>query len=317
MQVGKVAIDRVVELERMLVPAPFFFPGLSSELLGQAAELFGPELFEQESSSVVLSVHSQVLRVGGRTIVVDCCIGNDKERPVLPEMHHLSIDFLGRLAAVGVKPEDVDLVLCTHLHPDHVGWNTRLSNGEWVPTFPNAKYLIARTEYEATKAERDAPPTDPLAEDRHRVFDDSILPIVQAGQAVFVEHDHVVERELDHGVRLESAPGHSAGQVTVHVESQGEQAVLSADVIHHPIQLLDLSLSQIGDSDPELATTTRRRLVETYADSGTIILPAHFPTPTAGRFVSDGDAYAYEWLDGTRVPDRARTRGASGSVGGA
>lgn len=305
-RVGDITIDRVVELERMPVPAPFFFPGLTPELAAEAQSLLGPGLIDPDNGDVILSVHSQVLRIGGRVVVIDCCIGNDKERPVLAEMHHLDIDFLGRLAAVGVKPEDVDLVMCTHLHPDHVGWNTRLSNGEWVPTFPNARYVVGRHEYEATKQERDAPPADPMAEDRHRVFDDSILPIVEAGQVDFVDDDHAVELELDHGLRVESARGHSAGHLMIHVEGGGEHAILSGDVIHHPIQLLDLDLCPIGDLDPPTAIASRRRLVETCVDTDTIILPAHFPTPTAGRFISQGGGFAYEWLDGARVPAAAR-----------
>jgi glyoxylase-like metal-dependent hydrolase (beta-lactamase superfamily II) len=264
--------------------------------VARARATFGPELFDAATDSVILGVHSYVIRVGGRTILVDSCIGNDKERPATPGMHHLQTDYLATLAAAGVRPEEVDLVLCTHLHPDHVGWNTRLRDGGWVPTFPNARYLIGRREFEEAQRLRALPPVHEMAADLQTMFDDSVLPIERSGQLVLVEDDHAVVRELDHGIRLEPAHGHSFGQLMVHVESGAAHAVLSADVIHHPIQLLDLSIAQIGDYDRAQAEATRRRLVETYVDTDTVISPAHFPARNAGRFVSDGDGFAFDWL---------------------
>jgi glyoxylase-like metal-dependent hydrolase (beta-lactamase superfamily II) len=300
--VGKLTIDRVVELAEMPVPARIFFPAITPEIVETAKTSLGPDLIDIETGDVILTVQSYVVRAGARTILVDSCIGNDKERPATPEMHRLGIDFLGRLAAVGVRPEDVDVVLCTHLHPDHVGWNTRLQNGEWVPTFPNARYLIGQTEFEHAQRFHEAAADNPMVADLVTMVEDSVLPVVRANQASFVADGHKLELELDHGLRLESAPGHTPGHVIVHVEAPGHHAILSADVIHHPLQLLDLELSQIGDIDPATATATRRRLVESYANSDTIILPAHFPSPTCGRFISDENGYAFAWLEGGRAP---------------
>jgi glyoxylase-like metal-dependent hydrolase (beta-lactamase superfamily II) len=296
--VGETVIQRVIEVEAMPAPVRFMFPNVSEQAVAEARTVLGPDVYDAAHDLVLLGVQSYVLRVGGRVILIDSCIGNDKERPHTPGMHRIQTEYLARLAAAGIRPDEVDLVLCTHLHPDHVGWNTRRQDGEWVPTFPKARYLIGREEFEEAKRLRALPPAHEMAQDLQTMFDDSVLPIERSGQLELVEGDHRIVHELDHGLRLEPAPGHSFGQLMVHVESGGEHAVLCADVIHHPIQLRDLSISQIGDLDRGQAQATRRRLVETYADTATLISPAHFPARNAGRFVTAGDAFGFDWLQG-------------------
>ena len=174
-------------------------------------------------------VHSYVVRTPHHNIVVDTCVGNDKHRPGLAEFNRMQTPWLDNLRATGISPEQVDFVMCTHLHSDHVGWNTRLHDGRWVPTFPNARYVFARREYECR--ERANAADDPNAA---TAFQDSILPVVVSGQALLVESDFA----LDDHVYLEPAEGHTPGNVVIHLRSRGSAGVLSGDVLHHPIQVM-------------------------------------------------------------------------------
>ena len=197
-----------------------------------------------------------------------------------------SLPYLADLAAAGVQPEEVDFVLCTHLHVDHVGWNTKLLNGRWVPTFPNAKYIFARKEYEFWEKRHVDGTEGPVP----NVYDDSVLPVMEAGQAVLVDMDH----QIDDGLWFEPAPGHTAGNVVLNLQSQGENAVLSGDVMHHPIQLVCPEWSSRACEDRVQSAATRRALIERYADTDTLIAPAHFASPTMVYIISKGDAFAYQ-----------------------
>jgi len=215
-----------------------------------------------------LSIHTFVIRTRHHTILVDTCIGNEKKRDV-PLWNDLRSDYLLRLAAAGVAPEEVDFVLCTHMHVDHVGWNTRLQDGRWVPTFPNAKYLFNRTEWEHWKATED--------ENAGEVVRDSLLPIVDAGLAEIVEPGHTLCEEI----RLEPTPGHTPGHVSIHLGPQTPDAVITGDMIHHPSQIAEPQWASRVCWDPDLAVRTRRAFLERHADSGTLILGTHFAPPTA------------------------------------
>jgi glyoxylase-like metal-dependent hydrolase (beta-lactamase superfamily II) len=230
------------------------------------------------------------VRTGRYTILVDSCIGNDKDRPTRPKWHRRQGDFLTQLAAAGVTPDDVDFVMCTHLHADHVGWNTRLVNGAWVPTFPKAQYLIAEPEYAHWKRQHDSNPPEPVL---HGSFADSVLPVVQAGQAVMVRMDHEVEA----GLHLEPAVGHTPGNVVIHVQNEGRHAVLLGDVLHHPVQLAYPEWSTRFCEDPAQSAKTRRGLIECYADTQTRLVTAHFAAPTFGRAVRDGASFGFVFDD--------------------
>jgi glyoxylase-like metal-dependent hydrolase (beta-lactamase superfamily II) len=213
--------------------------------------------------------------------VVDACVGNDKERAVFPQWHHQQSTYLADLAAAGVQVEEVDFVMCTHLHTNHVGWNTRLLDGRWVPTLPNARYIFARHEYRYCEEQmrRDASSGHPQA------FADSVLPVMEAGQAVLVDNDH----EIDHGVWLEPAPGHTPGNVVVNLRSGEDHAVMSGDVIHHPIQLVRPEWSSRACEDRALSRQTLCAFIERYADTYTLIAPAHFASPSLGYFIHQND----------------------------
>jgi glyoxylase-like metal-dependent hydrolase (beta-lactamase superfamily II) len=230
----------------------------------------------------IMSIHTYVVRTKHHTILVDTCVGNDKERSMFPDWSRMQGPYLQNLAAMGVKPEQVDYVLCTHLHVDHVGWNTRLVNGKWVPTFPNAKYLFARKEWEFWKGEHDAG-----REAGDGSIADSVIPIVEAKKAVLVEGDHAIDDQL----WLEPTPGHTPGHVCVHVKDGGKEAIMTGDMMHHPVQFAEPQWSSGFCTDPKQSAATRRAFLERNADNGKLIMAAHFATPTVGYVVPAGNAF--------------------------
>ena len=235
-----------------------------------------------------LDFHTYLVRTPQHVILIDTCIGDDKERGGHKFFHRLKTPWLANLRAAGIAPEQVDYVMCTHMHADHVGWNTRLRDGRWVPTFPNAKYVFARTEFEHRKRNYEGAATA-----GYGAYADSILPVVETGQAVIVDDGH----EVDGHLRLQPAPGHTPGNVVIELRSRGEQAVFCGDVLHHPIQVAHPEWSAIFCEDRVQSAATRQRFVASHADTGHIVLPAHFPAPTAGRIRSHGDRWRYDFLD--------------------
>ena len=272
-QVGAVRITRVQELE-----APgmrFIVPQATVEQLAGIPWL-GP--FLATNGEAMGSVHALVLEVDDRRIIVDTCIGNDKERRI-PTWHKRQGPFLSQLTAAGYPPESIDTVICTHLHVDHVGWNTRLVGKDWVPTFPNARYLLARLEWEHWSQ---------AAEHWTQILlDDSVRPIFAAGVVDLVETDHIVHE----GIRFTPTPGHTPGHISLTVASGGETAVITGDLVHHPCQFARPHWGSSADSDPVQADRTRRAFMAHYADSPALIIGTHFAGPTAGRLVRDGNVY--------------------------
>ncbi len=259
-QVGDVHITRVEERIHGVV-RDTLVPGITDEHLAEHADWVSP--FFSRSGRLLLSVHTFVVRDPERTIVVDTCAGSDPPRPLAGDSA-----FLERLDAAIVGGIDaVDTVLCTHLHFDHVGWNTRLVGGRRIPTFSNARYLFARVELEA------------LGDGHASVREPSVDPILEAGLADLVETDHV----LTPHVRLIPTPGHTPGHVSVEIESCAERATITGDVLHSPLQvaLPDLTASAF-DADPAAATGTRKRFLDARADDDRLLLGTHFPPPTAG-----------------------------------
>ena len=287
-RIGDYAIDKVVELELPFAPARAFFPDLTEEML-QACQRELPAGQLTADGLLNMSYHAFLLRTGRHTILVDTCCGNGKDRAARPAFHKLDTRFLCVLAEAGVAPEQVDFVMCTHLHWDHVGWNTRLVDGRWVPTFPNARYIVSRTEYEFwDDAYRRGDPSIHC-----RSFADSVLPVKRADQVVVVADDH----ELDRGIVLEPCFGHSPGHVVINIASGGQRAVAIGDVIHHQIQLRFPAMSTMADTDRYRARQTRTALIDKHADTDTIFLPAHFITPTAGRIRRAAAGFRYAPLD--------------------
>lgn len=280
-RIGQFQVDRVVEYQGPFAPLEFIVPEVDMARVEAHSDWIRPRYLSDEGK-LVMSFHSYVLQTPHHRILIDSCVGNDKQRPARPTWHQQQGPYLQSLATLGLKPEDIDFVCCTHLHADHVGWNTRLQDGRWVPTFPKARYVFARSEYAHwEQAHRHALSRGEPAIN-HGSFADSVLPVVDAGQAELVGDDF----EFESGVYLGAARGHTPGTCCLHAQSQGAKGLFSGDVLHTPIQLLDLSWNSRFCEDPALAAQTRRSLVESVADTSTLLLAGHFPHATAGRVVS-------------------------------
>jgi len=284
--IGDITVTRVEEILGPGFLPTELYPDFQPDVLERHGDWLLPNHYHQRSGRLIGSVHSWVVRTAHHTILVDTCIGNDKTRNGFPSWSNRQGPFLERLAEAGVAPEAVDFVLCTHLHVDHVGWNTRLLDGRWVPTFPKAKYLFARREYEhwlATEGRQ----ADQRASDGS--FGDSVLPVMEAGQAVLVEGDHAV----DDGLVLAPAPGHTPGHVTLKLASRDREGLFTGDIMHHPLQVYYPDWNSRFCTDPVQARQTRRQVLEFCADRRALMLPAHFGLPHAGRVSRQGNAFAF------------------------
>ena len=286
--IGEFQISRVVEGEGPLFDAQTFLPDSTPDVIEANADWLIPQYIDPDSGQLILAIQSYIVRTPRHTILVDTCVGNDKPRPMRPMWDMMNGPYLADLAVAGVQPEEVDFVLCTHLHVDHVGWNTRLVDGRWVPTFPNAKYIFAKKEYDFWETRHREGTQGPVP----NVYDDSVLPVMEAGQAVLVDMDH----QIGDGMWFEPAPGHTDGNVVVNLQSNDASAVLSGDVMHHPLQLVRPEWSSRACEDRALSATTRRALIERYADTDTLMAPAHFASPSMGHIVSKGDAFGYRLI---------------------
>jgi len=286
LQIGDMEVSRV---EEFIVPDadPFFlFPGIPPEEIERNLDWMVPNFYDTERSILVISIHTWVIRTAHHTILVDTCGGNHKPRPHFPVFDRRDTPYLERLAAIGCRPEDIDFVFCTHLHVDHVGWNTRLDNGRWVPTFPNAKYLFSQRELDAaTPAEGAAAGLDP-----HAVIKDSVLPVIEAGQAQLVDGAF----EMTDQLTIEPAYGHSPGHCLLRARSRGVTGIFSGDALHHPLQIVDPERSSSFCADPAMSARTRRRILEECADHDHLLLPAHFGAPHFGRVRRRGDGLAFK-----------------------
>ena len=277
---GDVTIQRVVETEALFLPVREFFPAVTDEMLAETRAWMEPHALDPASGWLRFSFHSYVVRTPHHTILVDSCIGNDKDLPRWPQWNGKSdTHYLRNLAALGLSPEDIDMVICTHLHADHVGWNTRLENGRWVPTFPNARYLFAQEELAFWTERMRHTPNPALV--------DSVLPIVAANRAALVTTDHVI----DEHVRFLPTPGHTPNHFTVLLGRGEPSAVLTGDALHSPLQVRFPELSYAMDIDPVLAGRTRRELLERLCDTDTLCCTAHFPSPSVTRIGRSGDGF--------------------------
>lgn len=267
---GDITIHRIVEMEISWDAALEFLPGLTPELLAENREWLRPAALDSDDR-IILCFQSYVVQTPHHTILVDSCVGNDKDRRDRPAWNFKSDRrYIDSLAAAHLRVEDIDFVLCTHLHADHVGWNTRLENGRWVPTFPNARYVFSAKEL-AYWTERAA--VTPV-----QCLEDSVLPIVAAGRADLVTSSHT----LGDFIRLLPTPGHSIDHFAVEIGRRSAQVVISGDVIHSPLQARYPELHMNKDLVPDQAAKTRRSFLERYCDSETLCCFAHFPSPSIG-----------------------------------
>jgi glyoxylase-like metal-dependent hydrolase (beta-lactamase superfamily II) len=278
--VGDFTIHRIVEQEAPYLPARELFPDLTPERLAENRDWMKAAGALDGSDALVLCFQSYIVRTPHHTILIDSCIGNDKPRPGRPKWHMKTDDtYMQGLKAAGISVGDIDFVMCTHLHVDHVGWNTRLENGRWVPTFPKARYVFAKTEFDywtEQNAKAEVPP-----------FTDSVLPVVEAKKSDIVTNDFAIG---DH-VRLLPTPGHTPGHVAFTFGKGKDDAVFAGDLMHSPLQTHYPELSPKFDVDPALAAKTRRSFLERYCDTDTFCCTAHFPSPSRGKIRRKGNGF--------------------------
>lgn len=295
LSVARIGGYTVTRIEEMLTPGfkpEFLFPDFDAQVLQSHPQLKQPGFWHEGSARLMSSMHSWLLQSDRHTILIDTGCGNQKERarPLFERFHQLEHPYLDRLRAAGVAPEDVTLVINTHLHVDHVGWNTRLQNGQWVPTFPRARYVWGASEW-AHWGEQGQGAA--LLPENLPVIDDSVRPIWEAGLSEMAD-DHST---LLPGLSLQRLPGHTAGQMMVVLDDGQQCAVFAGDALHQPMQVYRPDWNSRFCEDPQTARSSRRYLLEFCAERQALLFPAHFGAPHAGQIQRRGADFAFSPLN--------------------
>ncbi|MDC7226981.1 MAG: MBL fold metallo-hydrolase [Spirochaetales bacterium] len=282
---GDVKIYRITESENSDIKPTFFFPGTTREMWEREASWMKPQAMDKDSGDLIFPIQCHFIDTGSKKILLDSCVGDDKERATRSHWHlkHDGI-LLNELASIGISPDMIDYVVSTHLHADHVGWFTEKKGDDWVPTFPNAEYVIQETEYNFWVDKHQTEPLDHL--------EDSVLPVFDAGLIRLVSRDYVLEDILS----FIQTPGHTPNHCSIKIESEGETGIFTGDLIHSPVQCKNPDWYVRPDYDHELAIKTRKDFFKEYADSGVVIFPTHICSPSIGRIVKDGAVYKYEFV---------------------
>jgi glyoxylase-like metal-dependent hydrolase (beta-lactamase superfamily II) len=285
-RIGAFEVVRVEDFTDHGVPLSLVLPAVTDEMIAANLDWLAPDFLDATDNTINVAIQSWVVRTRHRTILVDTCVGHQRKRHFPPFNMRDSV-YLDNLAAAGVHPQEVDYVFCTHLHSDHAGWNTRLEDGRWVPTFPKATYLFSRADYEAF---------DPRREDWRGyggtdadTFLDSVLPVVEAGQVEFVKGEYAVSE----GVTIAPCPGHSPGHSALRIENSGDSGLFTGDALHHPIQIAEPDLNSFSCWDPALARASRHRLLEECCEHHRLLVPGHFAAPHCGRITRKREAFRF------------------------
>lgn len=284
-KVGEITITKIVESCGPGFVPEFLYPDWDPAVLDEHRHWLIPQCYSEAEGAFIASVHSWLVRTRHHLILIDCCAGNHKERPLLKRFHRLELPFLQRLHDAGVDPADIDFVLCSHLHVDHCGWNTRLESGRWVPTFPNARYVFSRIEKESWETRADDQGLNA------NVYNDSVLPVIEAGLSQILEdpEDFWIGDELS----AISTPGHTAGHLAFKLSSGGREGLFAADVMHQPLQVYRPEWNSRFCETPDEARRTRRWMLEHCAETGSLVLPAHFAGSSAGYIRRYADRFAW------------------------
>ncbi len=281
---GNARIHRIIEMEAPLFDPLTFFPKLTKEMLAENEAWLKPKFHDPVTGKMVLCIQSYLIQTKHHNILVDSCVGNDKPRPHRPFWHMMkSKAYENGLKAVGLTFADIDFVMCTHLHVDHTGWNTKLEGGRWVPTFPKARYLFSDREF-AFWSDRHA--KDPAA---CAWITDSVLPVVAANRADLVSSSHVVDDQM----HFIPTPGHTIDHFSVRLGAKGHDCVITGDMVHSPLQMRYPELGMMVDWNSEAAGQSRRKLFGEICDSSTLLCTAHFPSPSTGRVTRWGDGFKF------------------------
>lgn len=284
--IGETTLIRIVEREGPWHNPYEMFPEATKEKVATHLAALPEFAYDTTAGKICLTFQSFLLQTPQHNILIDSCVGEHEDRRA--NLLYPKDRWRAEFNATGVAFDDIDFVFCTHLHVDHVGWNTKLENGRWVPTFPNAKYIFGRREFEFWQAwikEHGPPSSGPS-------FEDSVLPIVEANQAVLVEDDF----KMNDYIHLSPAPGHTPGQCCANLSSAGAKAIFAGDALHHPLQVFEPDWSTVKCEDRALAILSRRNILETCADTDTLLIPAHFPGHTAGHVITKGDKFSFRYL---------------------
>jgi glyoxylase-like metal-dependent hydrolase (beta-lactamase superfamily II) len=272
-QIGSIRITRIEEWQGTFLSPEELFVGYEKTLFSSHLDGFTADVYDENEDRIYAFLQSWLIEVGDVKIIYDTGAGNQKERPGIPLFGGLKTDFLERLKLTGHTPEEIDFVICSHLHIDHVGWNTMLENGQWVPTFPNARYLFSAKDLEYWDPGNIKKYPNKIGEDVNRgCFEDSVQPIIDAGKVVPVSGQF----EVLPGVMLEPAPGHTPGHMVMKVESCGEYGIFVGDIVHHPIQVYCPTWNSIFCENAEQARDTRKEVLAYAAQQRALLLPAHF-----------------------------------------
>ncbi|MGW4567757.1 MBL fold metallo-hydrolase [Streptomyces sp. NPDC004561] len=288
--VGDVEVLRIVEWQGAIAPARRLVPDSAPELWKEHTDQLVPGHWEPDGDLALAALQTWVVRSAGRTVLVDTGVGRDRERPANPLFHRREGDLPGRLRRAGVDPAEVDLVVNTHIHADHVGWNTQDAGGEWVPTFPHARYLVPAAD-DAHFGPEGGYGGGVRVDDR-LLYEDSIAPVHRAGQVDLWEGEHRIDGHLV----LEAAPGHTPGSSVLRVASRGEHAVFVGDLLHNPVQILRPECSSCFCLDPRQAAETRLRVLERAAAERALVVPAHFSGAGAVEVRAERGGFTpYRW----------------------
>jgi glyoxylase-like metal-dependent hydrolase (beta-lactamase superfamily II) len=300
-QIGDATVIRIDEIPRPNVIPSVLYPDLDAGAFEQYGRFLCEGSYDPNAGTLTESIHTWLVRFSGDTILVDTGVGNGKTLPALPQFDHLDLPYLDRLLAAGVQPEEVDFILMTHLHLDHVGWNTRYEDGRWVPTFPNAKYIFSRSEqrYNASlsghKPAPDLPPPTlgkPLRQPASYVYDQSVAPIIESGLAELIDVDGT---ECLDGISFLPTPGHSVDHASIRLRSDGQEALFMGDVMHHPLQVYRPDLRSVYCEFPEASRASREWIHYYASENRALCFSSHFAESSAGYISQGGDGFQWQF----------------------
>lgn len=304
--IGSTSIVKLPELDLNEFKVTQLLPGLNKEVLKKHIDWMDNRVYDAESDLVFLSVHTWVVRHNRKIILIDTGAGNKKKRPTLKVLDHLHNPYLKRLKAIGVAPEDVDYILLTHIHADHVGWNTTLKDDKWIPTFPNARVICSEMKWKYAAAleagdetainlvRKEAGLGEPVRLPVPGVFADSMKPIKEAGllQCITIDGSEIFE-----GVRFLPTPGHSICHASISISSSGEEGIFGGDVIHHPFELHDTNLMSMFCEFPDAARASRRQLAARVADHRATFFSSHFPESSVGNIFHNNENFRWQFIE--------------------
>lgn len=290
-RIGKSTVTRIEELMGPLFDPEQFFPAYDQDIIDKHMDWLFPNHMH-ESGRIIASMHSWLIETPHHKILVDSCIGDDKDRMPFRDWHEMRTPYLANFAGTGITPDQIDYVMCTHLHIDHVGWNTQLKDGQWVPTFPNAKYLFSRTEFEFWEQQRKQENPDQFNTVNNKTFDDSVLPIMHLAELIEGELDLI-----DDLLHIKPAPGHTPGSITLSLTDSNQEALFTGDICHHPIQVYAPEWNSAFCELPDQARETRKEVLNYCCSGDVLMMPAHFGPGHAGHVIASDSGFAFKFMD--------------------